>query len=65
VPTLVVHWDSEAFRAKVGVGERRRRKAGKILIDALAGEEPPFPMTEEVEEEEERARAAARTEQED
>ena len=54
MPTLVVHWDSEAFRAKVVVGERRRRKAGNVLIEALAPEEPAFPMTEEVEEEEER-----------
>ena len=50
----------EAFRAKVVVEERRRSKAGNIYIDALTGEESPFPMTEE---EEERVEAAARTEQ--
>ena len=44
----------ETFRAKVVVEERRRRKAGNILIDALAGEDPPFPMTEEEEGEQER-----------
>ena len=53
----------ETFRAKVVVEERRRRKAGNILIDALAGEVPPFPMTEEEEGEQERVEAAARIEQ--